>query len=125
MKRKRFKNIGWLANLNLITPKFCRLVARKGNGKTAMTNREIADVAGISVGTVRRLYSLDNWNRVTAEVIHRYTMACGVDLMRPGRTAVKFFRTEKLAYLKKTAGHQKVLLVDKLQKVNNSRGGSQ
>lgn len=102
MKKRRRKPAGWLANLNRITPRFCRLVARKKNGRAAMTNKDIAAVSGLSVCTVRRLYTVNSWNSFTAETIHRFAVACGVDLRRPGRSAVKFFRSNKLSYMKRS-----------------------
>lgn len=95
----RKKPRSWLAKINLVNPQVCRLVARKCNGRRPMTNADIAHVSGLSRATIKRLYRLDRWDSVPLKTAFLYSMACGVDLMRPWIT-LDFIRRRKATHMK-------------------------
>lgn len=108
----------WLAQLNRITPEFCRMVARKKNGHAPMSNSDIAKVSGLARSTINKLGHMKTWNRVTAATIQRYSLACGVDLSRPGET-IKFFRRAKLNYVRNSQPAQ-IKLYERLMRVDSA-----
>lgn len=70
-----------LPHVNQFPPALCRLLARRSRGRVLMSTREIARVSGLTRSTVDKVSKLRNWNAVDLETIHRFTMACGVNLM--------------------------------------------
>jgi len=63
------------------TPIVCRLLARKGRGKSVepMTDEEIAKSCGLTVGDVIAISWNASWNGVPVDVMIKYTKGCGVD----------------------------------------------
>lgn len=95
--------------LNRISPKLCRLIARKKNGFAPMTNTEIAAKAGIARSTVAQLSRMDRWDNVTLGTIEAYTGACGINLLQPWRQA-DFLRRRSLTYMDNASPGQKRML---------------
>lgn len=71
----------WLPRFNQCPPVQCRLLARKKRGKKWMSTRDLAFASGLSRGEIGKLQVKTEWNRVPAETMHRFSLACGVNLL--------------------------------------------
>jgi ribulose 1,5-bisphosphate carboxylase large subunit-like protein len=87
-----------LETLNRITPRYCRLYARKLNGRRPLSHAEIAKLANISKAYVAELSFRDSWKGVSVDVADRFARACGVDLLHPG-PAVEYLQQSKMAHV--------------------------
>jgi hypothetical protein len=108
-----------LSKCNAIPPKLCRLLARKHNGRRPMSNAEIAAVSGLARCTITQISKREDWNGVPLETIHRFTTACGINLVNqePQR---KFFRHSKLSHIMRAPNKaQKRMLLRLLKDLGN------
>lgn len=64
-------------------PRLCRFVARKANGRRAMSHRDIAHASGLSIGCVAKLSLKSSWKGVDIDIVERFATACGVNLLSP------------------------------------------
>ena len=73
--------------LDRLPPCMVRLVARKPNHHgQRMSLHEISRASGLSYGAVLRLSVKKSWANVPPERIDRFCRACGVDMLKRGRT---------------------------------------
>ena len=68
--------------LNLFPPCLCRCVARIRHGRRPLQRKEIAARSGLPLRKVDELSRLTSWDRVPVEEMERFSLACGVDLLR-------------------------------------------
>lgn len=79
-------------SLDRLPPCIVRMVARKPNRHgQRMSLHEIAIASGLSYGAVLRLSVKKTWANVPPATIDRFARACGVDILKPGRT-MKYLR---------------------------------
>ena len=111
--------LSWLDQINRTPPWFCRLIARVGKRSASrpMTNREIAKVSGLSIGTIKKLSRRLTWNQTTTEVVWRFTLACGLDLRRP-REAITAFKRCRMFYLRRKLPAAQKELYNRLLSMN-------
>lgn len=91
---------------NKFPPCVCRMLARKKNGHAPLSVREIAQKSGISKSIVATLSMKDSWEGVAIEDVVQFSLACGVDLMRPAET-MKYIRRSKRVHLENADPSQK------------------
>ncbi len=96
--------------LDRFPPVLCRLLARKKHGLRPMTNCNIAFVSGLSLRTVARLSQLRSWRGVTIDVIQKFSMACGVNLVGNKRYHLRFIRSHMKAVYRNATPIQKKML---------------
>lgn len=104
-----------LERLDRCPPVFCRLVARKNRGRSAMTRREIAAKSGLSLRTVDYFSGRISWRGIGPESVDAFANACGVDPLHPKRHVDWFLRRKRQAW----KGREKV--VARLYKVLSQR----
>lgn len=99
--------------LDEFPPALCRLLARRARGRVLMSTREIAHVSGLSPSTVDSISRLTTWRTVGLERVHRFSLACGVNLMdRNNRKRHREFWTRRRAkYLALASKSQKQMAV--------------
>lgn len=78
-----------------------------------MSTREISLVSGLSPSTVDSLSKLTSWRTVGLERIHRFSLACGVNLLdRTNRKRHRDFWTRRRAkYLAEASASQKRMVM--------------
>src|SRR6185295_6212154 len=106
----------WLPLFNRCPPAQCRLLARKKRGTEWMSVRDIAFSSGLSRAEVGKLQFKTDWNRVEVETMHRFSLACGVNLLSLSEHR-DFTRRRQLVYLRRLTVSQRRLhdkLVDLL-----------
>lgn len=84
--------------LNRLSPRLVRLLARSANGRHGLSHREIAALSGLSVGTVGRLSTMNDWETVSVSVARRFSAACGVDHLRVGRH-MDYLKRRKMTHI--------------------------
>lgn len=84
-----------------------------------MSIRDIAFVSGISRAGVDKIKRQPNWNRVLVENAHRFSMACGVNLLSQSSQR-DFLKRRALAYQKHLTPSQRREF-DRLEKAFGSR----
>lgn len=109
----------WLPLFNRCPPWICRWLARKRNGTRPMSIRDIALASGISRAGVDKIKRQPNWNRVLGENIHRFSLACGVNLLSQSSQR-DFLKRRKLVYQRYLTPSQRREF-DRLEKVFGSR----
>jgi hypothetical protein len=72
--------------------------------------REIAKLSGISKSLVADLSLKTTWRNVSAGVIEKFTVACGVDLLRPWKTVAQL-RHSKQYWITRAGPQQKAMLM--------------
>lgn len=72
-----------LEQANQIPPFLCRVIARRKNGWTLKSIREIAELSGIPKSKVALIAVMKTWDDVTLSQADAFARACGVDLMNP------------------------------------------
>lgn len=64
-------------------PVVCRLLARhddlSAKAQKSLTDKEIADRSGLRPDQVKAISQLFSWDHIPANVMHRFSSACGVD----------------------------------------------
>jgi 3,4-dihydroxy-2-butanone 4-phosphate synthase len=91
-------------------PAVCRYLARKRNGHTPMSHRDLAKIVGISKSQVAVLSLRKSWKGVPIDVVVKFSSACGVDLMRPSQ-ALKYIRKAKRVHIENASPAQKKFFV--------------
>lgn len=86
----------------------CRFLARKRHGQQPLSTRELATISGLSPAGVSKLSKLVTWNTVGMETAHRFSLACGVNLLSTSRHR-EFVRYRKLAYQRQLTPAQRRL----------------
>lgn len=109
-----------LMQINRLSPKICRLMARKCHGQKAMSHADIAFVSGLARSTVVEVSKRNDWNSLSLETIHRFSMGCGVNLLKP-MEAIRSFKRSNGHYIKTCTGPQKKLYA-RLLKVEKKAG---
>lgn len=72
-----------------------------------MSCQEIADQAGLSKSYVAHLSAKRSWAGVPIDVVQAFSLACGVDIMRP-KPVISFLKRKKKVYLDRaTTGQRK------------------
>ena len=98
-------------------PMICRFYARKRNGRVPMSNADIAFISGLARCTVSQIGSLRSWRSVPVETVHRFTMACGVNIVNQEQVR-KFIRHSRWSHIKHaTSPQQKKMLLRILEKL--------
>jgi len=85
-----------------------------------MSNAEIAAVSGLARCTVTQISKRPDWNKVPLATIHRFTTACGVNLMNQ-ELQRKFLRHGKLTHIKRSASLNQRKMLDRLLKELSNR----
>jgi hypothetical protein len=80
-------------------PKLCRWFATKKHGTMPMSARDIATVSGLSSSGVDKLSKLMTWEHVELGTLHRFSLACGINLFSTARQREKLKR-RALVFLK-------------------------
>ena len=109
----------WLPLFNRCPPWICRWLSRKKHGTRPMSIRDIAAVSGISRAGCAKIKEQGNWNRVLGENIHRFSLACGVNLLSQSSQR-DFLRRRKLVYQRFLTPPQRREF-DRLEKAFGSR----
>jgi hypothetical protein len=91
---------------NQFPPCACRFLARKKNGHLPMSHRDLAAASGLSKTKVAELSLRRSWEGVPIDVVEAFSKACGVDLLRPGRTW-EYLRRYKRVHLQNATPAQK------------------
>lgn len=107
-----------LADLNLLTPKMCRFLARKSHGLAPMTNEDIAGRSGLALSTISKISTCEKWDGMTLRVILAYSEGCGINLLAPARQ-LRFWRGKKLAYLDRATPQQRKMFARLLTDMHN------
>jgi len=110
-----------LSDLNLLTPKMCRFLARKSHGLSPMTNDEIARRSGLALSTICKISTCERWDGMTLRVVAAFSEGCGVNLLAPGRQ-LRFWRKKKLAYLDRATPQQRRMFARLLTDMHNHPG---
>lgn len=84
--------------LDRFPPCAVRLAARM-RGRP-MSNANIADLSGLSRGTVNRLSRMRSWHSITIRVASIFCIACQADIVRPRRLR-EYFKRGKFSHLAK------------------------
>jgi hypothetical protein len=87
-------------------PILCRYLARRKNGHKPMSVRELSEASGISKSQVANLSLKPTWSGVPIDTVVRFSLACGVDLMRP-RDARRYLKTARKAHLRNATPRQR------------------
>jgi hypothetical protein len=95
---------------NRFPPIACRYLARKDHGWTAMSHRDLASASGLSKTKVAELSLRKTWDGVPIDVVVRFSLACGVDLMRPKRTLAYLRRARRMHLQNATPAQKKFFL---------------
>jgi hypothetical protein len=74
-----------------------------------MSNLDLAKMTGLSRSTICKLSQLDRWDSVSAGVMQRFSIACGVDLLAPGDQK-KFIARSRLDYMDRTSPAQRRMM---------------
>lgn len=119
MTRSRNATRHWLPLFNRCPPWICRWLARKKRGTRPMSIRDIASVSGLSRAGVDKIKRQPNWNRVLAENVHKFSLACGVNLLSQSSQR-DFLRRRKLVYQRHLTPSQRREF-DALEKAFGSR----
>lgn len=90
--------MGIADRLNKISPKMCRLIARKSRGQKPMSHTDIALRSGLSRSTVVAISKLNKWDNLPLKRIQAFSEACGVDLLRP-KTSMRIVRKRRLGFM--------------------------
>lgn len=96
--------------LNQTPPCLCRLLARKNHGRTLLTVREIADRSGLSRSTVAAVATLTTWNDISVGVMAKFTLGCGVDLLRMRRQK-QFFKNGMKSVIRTATPAQRQMIL--------------
>lgn len=110
-----------LPYLNEFPPTLCRLLARRNRGRSKgcrfLSTREISFISGLPRSTVHELARQTDWADVPVATIHRFSMACGVNLLSGAsrKRQRDFFKRRGLAYLKHAPKSQQPLIRDLLK----------
>ncbi len=97
----------------------CRWLARKRRGTRPMSVRDLAAISGLSRAGVSKLSRLMTWNTVGIETAHRFSLACGVNLLSTSRQR-EFVTRRRLVYQKHLTPAQRTMY-DRLTKTLSSR----
>lgn len=87
-------------------PCLCRCIARKKHGYAPMSVRELAEKSGLSKSRVAELSLKRSWKGIPIDTISAFSLACGVDLMRPHDT-IRYLRKSKRAHLERATKAQR------------------
>jgi hypothetical protein len=86
-----------LEKIDRMPPFLCRLMAR-WKGKSP-SNKQLSELSGIPLTTLRRLCQKKSWDDVPVGLAQKFSMACGVDLMRQTRS-LDYFKRRKFKHIK-------------------------
>ena len=89
--------------LNRMPPFLCRLMARR-NGRE-ISNRRLSENSGIPLTTIRRISVRTSWDDVPVAMAQRFSVACGVDLLRQNRS-LEYFKRRKFHHIKKSKNYK-------------------
>ncbi len=95
-----------LERLNRMPPCACRLLARDRRGRHGLTHRQLAERSGLARSTVAFLSFRTKWDGLSIDVIQKFSVACGVDLLAPAH-AIYLLRTCKKPFLSKAPPAQR------------------
>jgi hypothetical protein len=95
-----------LEHLNQFGPNKCRFLARSKNGNRPASERELAKRSGLSHSTIQRISRAKSWDNFTLDTIVSFTLACGIDLMKP-RTSFYYKVRRSKRYIEKMSGQQR------------------
>jgi hypothetical protein len=88
-----------IEKLDRMPPFLCRLMARR-NGRSP-SNKDLSKDSGIPLTTLRRICEKKTWADVPVGMAQRFSVACGVDLLRQTRS-LEYFKRRKFAHIKKS-----------------------
>lgn len=92
--------------LNRISPKICRLVARKNRGQNPMSHSDVAKASGLARCTVIAISKLDRWDTLPLSSICAFSRACGVDLLNQ-RGSMLIATRWKMGFMRNATGRQR------------------
>lgn len=104
-----------LEKANFFPPFLCRLVARKNNGRKAMSHRDIAEKSGMSLSYVAYLSQQTTWDSTALHILDEFTSACGVNHLNL-EPHLQLLRRSPMKYLQKADKQQRKLFARLLAK---------
>jgi hypothetical protein len=108
-----------LKTLDRYPPCLLRLIARKGHGRTPMTNALLSQSSGLSVRTIANLSCKNSWRDVTVGTAAQFCLACGCDILHPRRIN-DYMKRSGFIHLRKDKRYER-LLSRILDNINESR----
>jgi len=84
----------------------CRLVARKACGHRPMTHEDISKVSGLPVSTISVLSKRTSWRGVKIDMIEKFTLGCGVNLIDVQRQ-MEYLRRRKMIHITRASPLQR------------------
>jgi hypothetical protein len=98
--------------IDKLPPNLVRVLARDNNG--AMSNREIADKAGLSTKRIGQISRLKSWATLPIWEAAVFADACGVDLLNQAKTRKYLMRGPAMAHVQKATNREYLLSLTKL-----------
>lgn len=101
-----------LDKLDKLPPNLVRVLARDSSG--AMSNRDIAAKAGMSMKRIGQISRLKSWATLPVEEVAAFADACGVDLLNQAKTRKYLMRGPAMAHVQKATNREYLLSLTKL-----------
>lgn len=85
-------------------PCLCRLLARKGKSRRPYTNKELAELSGLSLDQVGSIAAKTDWDSVRVGDMMAFTKACGLDLSHMKRQRL-YIKRQNWTHLRHPPSH--------------------
>lgn len=92
-----------------VSPKACRLIARKNRGRLPMSCADIAALSGLSKSRVADISKMESWKGIPIDTVEAFARACGVNHLK-AEAQLDFIRRRPLNHLKRGTRTQRLYL---------------
>jgi hypothetical protein len=110
-----------IPSFDALPPMACRLLAGKRRHQKALTDREIAEISGLSRQSVIAISRKRTWRWMRLDTIQRFSLACGVNLRDDPKKHIKFIQGGMRGHLKNACPKLRKKLLGLLAELKRSQ----